>query len=70
MKRFTVCLTRDVTESLVVEVEASDAEEAERKARDYYEQHAGEQTEQHPNGVEFETDDCISEAELSWVEED
>lgn len=58
MKTFSVCLTRDITESAVVEVEAQNEDEARDKALDM----AGE--------VTFTADDLCEGVYVSWMEEE
>ena len=58
MKTFSVCLTRDITESAVVEVEAQNEDEARDKALDM----AGE--------VTFHADDLCEGVYVSWMEEE
>ena len=58
MKTFKVCLTRDITESAVVEVQAQNEDEA----RDLAMNLAGE--------VTFYTDDLCEGVYVSWMEEE
>ena len=58
MKTFSVCLTRDITESAVVEVEAQNEDEAQDKALDM----AGD--------VTFRADDFCEGVYVSWMEEE
>ena len=58
MKTFSVCLTRDITESAVVEVEAQNEDEARDKALDM----AGE--------VTFHADDLCEGVYVSWMQEE
>ena len=56
MKTFKVCLTRDITESAVVEVEAQNEDEARDLALDM----AGD--------VEFTDNGCCEGVYVSWME--
>ena len=58
MKTFKVCLSRDIPESAVVEVEAQNEDEACDKALDM----AGD--------VEFTYDGCCEGVYVDWVEEE
>ena len=58
MKTFSVCLTRDITESAVVEVRAKDEDEARDKALDMV------------GDVEFTDDGCCEGVYVSWMEEE
>ena len=58
MTLYTVCLTRDITESAVVEVEAHNEDEARATALDL----AGE--------VTFHADDLCEGVYVSWMEEE
>ena len=58
MTLYTVCLTRDITESAVVEVEAQNEDEARDKALDM----AGE--------VTFHADDLCEGVYVSWMQEE
>lgn len=57
MKTFNVCLTRDIRESAVVEVQAKDEYEARDKALDMV------------GDVEFTDDGCCDGVYVSWMEE-
>lgn len=64
MKRYKVCLTQDVTQSMVLNVEAASEGEAMDKAVALYK--SGEFMEQ---GVKFEVDDnAYEEPYVSWAE--
>ena len=58
MKTFKVCLTRDITESAVVEVEAQNEDEARDLALDM----AGD--------VDFTYDECCEGVYVDWMEEE
>ena len=58
MKTFSVCLSRDITESAVVEVEAQNDDEAHDKALDM----AGD--------VTFHADDFCKGVYVSWMREE
>ena len=61
MKTFKVCLTRDITESAVVEVQAKDEDEARDKALDM----AGEVD----FAEDFAANDSCEGVYVSWAEE-
>ena len=58
MKTFKVCLTRDIRESAVVEVEAQNEDEARDKALEL------------ADDVTFHVDDLCEGVYVSWMEEE
>ena len=58
MTLYTVCLTRDITESAVVEVEAQNEDEAREKALEL------------ADAVTFHDDDLCEGVYVSWMQEE